>query len=485
MPMPAEKSCSLLYRRVLSFIKEHSLFAPGEKVVLGFSGGPDSMALLHILAGLNKSRALRLELVLAHMNHSLRGSCADADQQFCRETAKKFGFKFVSSTVSVREKRKKGESLEQAGRRLRYDFLHEAAKNEGAKKVAVAHHADDVAETLVLRMLRGCGLYGLAGMAPARLLKRGSDVVLTRPLLDVRKNDIIAYLEAVRAGYRIDNSNADPAYLRNYLRIKLIPELEFSCKGSFTERLSEINRLANEVRTHNETRVESVWDELVCGTCKDGLSLSAEAMAACSRSLRTALFRRAICRLAGFPDSVPDLKRDHWTELDSLLFHEPGRSVSLPGGLRARREHGSIFLFGERAEKKWGETELIIPGRSGQVAGGVRITASMIRVSAGQNATRLVDSGNRQVAHLAPEKVDMPLKVRTRRPGDRFRPLGSPGSCKLKKFFIDRKIPLRDRDSTALVLDRQGRIIWVAGFEIADFCKLTGEEEKVLEFSIE
>ena len=477
---------SAVCSRVLDFISAHNLIAPGEKIILGFSGGPDSLALLDIMGALTASGSLSTHIVLAHMNHCMRGEAADRDQEFCRETARRRGLHLVTSVIPVESHRRRGESPEQAARRLRYDFLLQTALAERAAKIAVAHHADDVAETLLLRLIRGCGLYGLAAMPPIRRLKSGSDVSLVRPLLPAYKSEIVEYLNARRLAYRLDQSNTDIKYRRNSIRVHLLPKLQQNSEGAvLKERLFRVNLLACETRSRLETLADAAWDSTVNDLREGGLCLSTKAISAYARPLRTAMFRRAIQIIGGCEGRAPALKRMHWTGLDAMLKKPPGCLMSLPGGLTARREHGAIVIFRHPGRKDTEIHPLHLPGQSGPVAGLYRVCAALEDLSGLGNAAGAVNKDNRMVVHLDADAVELPLSVRTRRPGDRFQPLGAPGMRKLKRFFIDRKIPLRKRDETPLVLDAAGRIIWVAGEEIADFCRVTAETEHVIQLSLE
>ncbi len=470
--------------RVAHGISEHSLFAPHERVVLAFSGGADSLALLTILRELVADGILSIDIVLAHMNHGLRGTAADRDLEFCRDTADACNLPFVSALLPVEQLREKGESLEQAARRLRYDFLMQTAAAAQAKKIAVGHHADDVAETLLMRMLRGCGLYGLAAMPPRRTLQYGSDIALVRPLLPVAKHELVAYLKARETGFRYDESNADPRYRRNRIRNRLIPELKRRIPDCGpTERLCKINALACEARAHLDALAAEAVEKALSRTAAGGVCLCTEPLTPLSRGVRIAAFRRVIQSLSENGGCAPALTRMHWDALDALLMRRPGCSLSLPGGLTARREHGGIFFFEKDVERSQAaERPLPVPGRiSPAGAPPLTLTASLGTMSEHRYPPEAVEREDRWCAHLDIDAVGLPLSVRTRRAGDRFHPLGAPGERKLKRFLIDRKIPLHRRDGIPLVLDAGGRIVWVAGEEIADFCRVTVETKTIIE----
>ncbi len=479
-----QKNKSSVSDRVAEHIIRHDMFHRGERVVLGFSGGPDSVALMNIIWDLKRREDFSCELVLAHMNHCLRGADADAEQKFCQEQAQKSGLEFVASSVSVHEHGRSGETVESAARRLRYEFLKRVAIEKKSTKIAVAHHADDVAETLLLRLMRGCGLYGLAAMPPVRPIEFGSDIRLIRPLLCVSKNDLLTYLDSIGARYCIDRSNFDLCYDRNFIRQKLMPKLQAGLNGALNDGLLALNFDACQLRDYFEDMVDVYSSAISHHAEGGGVSLDSKELVKIGKNLRIAIFRRAIQNVQHNRDKAPELSRDHWKCLDEMLFKNPGRSLTLPGKVLARREHSSIYIFKKARKAETHRIELPIPGSCGPVGEYDGIRASIEKGLETKGGLDAVKKKGRCIAYLNLRKLELPLFVRLRRPGDRFYPLGAPGERKLKDFFIDRKIPLRRRDRIPVVIDADNRIIWVAGEEIADFCKLKGPEEECLKLQV-
>jgi len=193
-----------LVRRVVEFVSREALLRPGDGVVVGLSGGADSVALALLLEEVSRSGALPMRLVLAHLNHCLRGAESDADEEFCRGFARRESLELEAARVPVAERVRPGESLEQAARRVRFRFLLDVARRRGFRAVALGHHADDVAETVLMRLLRGCGLWGLGALAPVRAWGGEGDAVrIIRPLLELRKAELLAFLARRGQGWRM------------------------------------------------------------------------------------------------------------------------------------------------------------------------------------------------------------------------------------------------------------------------------------------
>jgi len=461
-----------LTQRTLAFIRRHGLLEPGQGVLVALSGGADSVALALILHELSASGALPLRLTLAHLNHGLRGADADADEEFCRHLAAELGLPIVASRADVKGDRRRGESLEEAARRVRYRFLTQAAQAERCAAVAVGHQADDVAETVLMRLLRGCGLRGLGAMAPARA-SAAPDVRIVRPLLETGSDELCAMLQRRRQPWREDKSNRDRRFLRNRVRHDLLP-------GLATQRASlcAMNSSACALNEAMDRVLDAHWDALCVAASADAVELDAERYAELAPALRKLAVRRAVSALLR-EDEQPSLTREHYDEARDLAAAGVGAAVSLPGGLVAAREHGIICIVRPGGAVETLEVELAVPGRAAVPWAGVEIAAELLPLPADGHGSLLHRARPAEV-FLSAGEVAMPLTVRTRKPGDRFRPLGAPGVRKLKDYFIDRKVPRRRRDRVPVVTDARGRIVWVLGHDIADPFKLTGSERTVL-----
>lgn len=411
----------------------------GEGVVIAVSGGPDSMALLHSLARLSTS--LDLSLHVAHFDHRLReGSAHDA--AFVGNAARKLA---IPATIRGAESttRPRGLSPEEAARESRLAFLEEVADAVGADRIATGHTLDDQAETVLMRVLLGGGMRGLSGIPPVR----GRFI---RPLIDVQRAETEAFCKALRVRPRHDPTNQDRAFLRNLLRHEVIPPLTEKVNARLPSALA---RMADILRDE---------DDFLAGRASDALSADVaegEVRIPLGRfgDLHPALQRRVLRAFA--PGDA-----EHIETMRSLaLGGRTGASVDLPGPLNARVEYGWLILgrAPEVQRKAPAPVELIVPGETDLPAWGLRLRAW---VSADRPAG-WPDGSTACV--LDATRVPSPLRVRSLKPGDRFRPLGMKGTKKLGDFFTDERVPRSTRSRVPLVAGRDA-IVWVVGYRPDD-----------------
>ncbi len=463
-----------LQSTVLGFIRRHGLLDGARRVVVALSGGPDSVAAALLLIG--TADRLQVALRLAHLNHGLRGAEADADEAFCRAFAAEHGLEIDVERADVAAAAaREGRSMEAQARRMRYDFLGRCAEACGAGAVATGHHADDVAESVLLRLLRGAGVLGLGAMPARRPLGgRHPGVWLVRPLLEVGRDEILGYLERRRQAYRTDCSNADTAFARNRVRHELIPRLRRDFPTFSVESLCALNASALEAEALIEGLVDAAW----AGLCRERTArrvvLDAAAFGALAPALRKAAARRAVAALNARATSA--LRSEHYAELAALAQAPVGAAVSLPAGCEARREHGTVCLSLGADEPAVAPRELTVPGTVELPEVGMAITCERLSMGPQQAARQASD---REV-FVSAARLEGPLTVRSRRPGDRFHPLGAPGEAKLKDFLINTKVPRHERDRIPLVTMPGGEVVWVVGRRIAEPFRLTGEDEPAL-----
>lgn len=456
-----------MLRQVRETIKEYGLFAAGDRVIVAVSGGADSVALLDILVNL---RELDLFLVVAHLNHQLRGAESDGDEAFVARLAADYGLPLEVRREDVRElARRQKLSLEEAGRVVRYAFFDKVAAIHGARSIALAHHADDQAETVLMRLLRGAGGGGLAAMLP-----RSIDGRYVRPLLKVTRREIEEYLAGNDLDFRTDSSNADTRFLRNRVRHELLPLLA-GYNGNIASRLTA----TGEVLAADEELLEQMVAAAFArhGSADGGTTrLLLAGIAAEHRSLRYRLYRHALRLVRG------DLARIGSIHLQSIdrLAHATGSgaSLDLPGGTRVAKQYERlIFTMGEGGEAT-GEWEVTVesPGSYSLPGGCVLVV---------EQAPFPVD-----LLHVLPtvtfldgEQAPFPWTVRNFRRGDRFVPLGMSGHKKVKDLFIDGKIP-RDRRGRVPLVFSQSRLVWVAGVRPSAEACLTPRTVDVLKAEI-
>lgn len=443
---------------IQSTIRRRKLIRPGDHVLTAVSGGADSVALAYALHFLKKR--IGFSLTLAHLNHGLRGRAADADAEFVSELAWRLGLPCLQGRVDVRRQaRHDGVSVEMAARQARYDFLLRAAREAGANSLATAHTADDQAETIILKLARGAGPQGLGGI-PYRAERGGLTVI--RPMLDTTHAAATGFLRRYRLAWREDRSNRDTEFLRNRVRHEIIPLLE--------KRLNpRIRRVL--VRTAEVLREESEWlDRMAVHLLEVSTERSARAVlrVARARNLHTAVRRRLLRAWLAAAGMDPDLMDfDAVDRVDGLLAAGNGtRSVDLPGGWRAVRRYGRMSLERGRAGSRGPfRVRVLVPGDTILPEQGLRVTARWEHGLVRPARSRIGDLpaeasfGARAIGKSA-------LFLRSWKAGDRIRPLGMDGSCKLQDLFTDQKVP-RDLRAAVPVLECRGEVIWVPGYRIA------------------
>ena len=451
-----------LTERALETIRRHALIPRGARVVAAVSGGADSVALAHVLARLAPELGVRLA-GLAHLNHTLRGGESDADEHFTRELARTLGVPFVTRGVDVAaESASRGESIETAARRVRYAFLEDAATELGADVIATGHTADDQAETLVMRLMRGAGLQGLSGIRP-----RNGRIV--RPLLGARRSEIVAFLDEVGQTWREDASNADTAMTRNRVRHMVMPVLRSAGGDGVVDALARTASLIQD----DADELERVAIEMSRSIVLEEGLLDIAALDAAGPAIARRVIRRAAEAAAG----GRFLSLEHVEGVRSLIREDAAHVLQIPGA-RAMREGNTIRLVPdlEDAPPVDFEAALPVPGAVEVPEAGLTISAEVSGIDAA--GVRALSASADLVAVQGIEGVR--LTVRSRRPGDALRPLGAPGRRKLQDVFVDRKTARIERDRVPLVVDDRGRIIWVVGHTIADEFRVTAPEARVL-----
>jgi len=395
-------------------IDRHGLLPEGIPLVVAVSGGADSVALAHAFASLD------IDFTVAHLNHNLRGAESDADEAFVRS----LGFPTTAKSVDVKALAAvEGLSIEMAARKARHDFFGEF---DGAV-IALAHHADDQVETFLLRLARGAGSAGLGGMAYEQ---RIGTLRLIRPMLDLRRNDILAWLRTNGFDWRVDASNADESYLRNRVRHTILPLLERELNPGLRENI---------LRTMDILREENAWMDETLSECP--MPIAGLPVAANRRILRRWLFEHGV-EEAGF---------DAIGKIITLVTAGQGTTVfELNDRQRVVIEYGRL-----RFEEAFAESE----APSWAL---VRETGTGWRKDHGRGVGILPAEASFDAA-----KVDgSPITVRGWRPGDRIEPLGMEGSRKLQDILVDQKIPLARRAQVPVV-ECRGEVIWLPGYRTA------------------
>ena len=465
---------------VLRTLRRDALIEPGGRVLVALSGGPDSIALLHLLRELEAEEHVTLAGV-AHFNHQLRGAESDADEAFCRNVAAELSLPIDCGSGDVRAAARAGRrSIEDAARELRYAFLEGAADRLDASRIAVGHSLDDQAETFLLRLLRGSGPRGLAGILPR--VRR-----VIRPLLDIPRSELRAYLAGRAFPFRTDPTNADVRIPRNRIRHELLPYLEREFSPGIVAVLAREAAIARQDEAQLHEAAIDLARSIVLSISEpvgrlqvDVVALTSIHPALAARVARMALQAGAPGRFVGF-DQVERF-------LGFARNAAPGAALSLPGQ-RAVHTGPRVVLGPEPARLRRGDPDakkgfansfsfpLSIPGEVRLDKQGWAVAAEQVESLACEGR----EWGGRGLSvEVSAAALRLPLTIRSRRAGDRFRPPGLGHRKKLHDFLIDRKIPREMRDSLPLVVDGDDRIVWVVGESVAEDFRVTGASRGVI-----
>jgi tRNA(Ile)-lysidine synthase len=436
-------------------------------ILVGLSGGADSVALLHGLIALRDKGAVQT-VMAAHLNHRLRGAESDRDEAFVRELCERLGLEPVIEQAD-RLGTHRG-NLEERARLYRHGFLNRVAERLGADYIALAHQADDQAETVLLRLLRGCGIAGAAAMAeagPGRLL---------RPLLRLTRHQILRYLESIGSAYVTDSSNLHGLNARSRVRNELIPLVECNYAPRMTAKLNEF---ADEWRSTSDFLTECAVAELRRRCATDG-RLDLTGFRSLHQALAAAMLREYLRQRRG---DLLGVNRAHIESMRSLCLEGPPNGVCvLPNGWRMHREYACAVI--EQAPSDRTEpfdVRLVSDAETTVEGAGFKFDLRTIEASGAFLAA------HRDYLRTSPmetlfdaDTVDGYITVRSFRLGDRIRPLGMAGSRKIQDVFTDRKLPRERRQSWPLVVSSDGEILWIPGMARARAALVTPATRKVL-----
>jgi tRNA(Ile)-lysidine synthase len=467
-----------ILNRVSRTMEENAMVQPGDSVLVAVSGGADSVALIHILKALTPILSVRL--AIAHLNHDLRLQESERDAEFVASLAHNLQLPLYLEKIDVRGYRERHrQSPEEAARNVRYDFLNQVAEKNGFTKIAVGHHLDDNAELVLMFLLRGSGPLGISGMPPVR------DAKIIRPLIDIKRSEILDYLAQKELQYVSDSSNTNRGYLRNRIRHDLIPDLASNYNPNIVETL---NRLASLVRSEDrwmETLVEPIFKSALMKQDADIICLSLKILEDVPLAAGRRVIRTAIKKVKG------NLRRVAFSHIDAVIrlaIKGPVTgSIDLPDRIQVRRDRRALIITKQeqplriqgrsaaRTTRAGYAYEISTPGTVFIKEAGAHFKLTEMNIEAVAD----INGAGQQLAFFDISKLKCPLLVRNFCPGDRFSPLGMTGTQKLKDFFINNKISRDQRVICPLLISRD-KIIWVAGYRMDNSVKVDAETRHVL-----
>ncbi|MHA6481526.1 tRNA lysidine(34) synthetase TilS [Paenibacillus sp. strain BS8-2] len=453
---------------------ERGLWQPGDTVVVAVSGGADSMALLHLLYKVAAVQQLRV--VAAHVNHGFRGQESDAELAMVQAYADELGIPCETTELNLAPYIEANRlNLQAAAREKRYNFLHVIAERYGASRIALAHHADDQAETVMMRIIRGAGLSGLSGIPDRR---SENNVELIRPLLRMNKSDLLRYCDEWTIPYCTDSSNLERHYFRNMVRLDILPFLS-RYNPQLPLSLQRLAEVASEEDGYLAERTVDLFGRIVHAE-QGGMTVS------CSElwGLHVALQRRLIKLILNYLSQ--DTEYISFDGIERMRFAAAPEATSTwrldaGGGIRCLREYETMRWLKVPAEGEVPDrySYELLEGMSyiGAVSAGWTFQLQWLDTSADTVQER---PASRSEAIFDVAELSFPLQIRNRRPGDRIQVLGLNGSKKVQDMFVDEKLPPSDRESYPLLCDSDGRLLWIPGLRRSSHALARENSRKLL-----
>lgn len=451
------------------FIWRHKLINSQDRLLIGFSGGADSTALLHSCHQLQKE--LGIDLSAAHVNYHLRGDDSHADQRYVTEFCHDRHIPLYTKEVNLAG----SKDLENKARKIRLQFFNELCRAGKFNKIALGHNKEDVAETMLLHLFRGSGITGMRGILP----KNGN---IIRPLICFSRIEIINYLKGAGINeWCVDKSNLDPIYTRNKLRLELLPYIRREINPNVIEILYSNSRIYQYTEDFLQEHSSQVWEQVLNKTTSNSISLNLSLLKKQNPIIVFYILRKSLSRLTG---SGLFLTQTNFEDIYRLFETEGCKEIMLANNLCAIKTYNELLLL--KNDNKNGKR------KSNDLTAAISLSQDTVyfdnqlltlrRVSASELDKSCYRDNNK--AAIDADKLALPLEVSYRRDGDGFIPLGMRGRKKVKDYFIDKKISVIERDKVPIVRDRN-KIVWLAGHIIDNRVKITNETKNVLLIELE
>ena len=463
----------MVLKNVRKQILKLHMIEPNDRILVGVSGGADSVALLLVLKEIQKELEFTLEAI--HVEHGIRGAESQADQSFVEELCKSLQVDYHSYSVDVPEyARRNGLGLEEAARLMRYEIFEKEALLRKAK-IALAHHMEDNAETILFQMARGSSLNGLCGMQPVR--EGTSGVIYIRPLLSIHRKDIENYLDEQQQAFCTDSTNADIEYSRNYIRKVILPDLT-KINAQAVSHINESASYLSDVRDFMEKEVESAWEDIA--TVGESIVLDIEKIKVLHLVLQKEIIYKAIGIMAG---GKKDISSVHVEQVLGLSQNQSGKEISLPNQLTAIRENATIRLFFSKEKSDRIENDIFVSEEELK-------NPKEINCGKGTFSIRIFNRHESEgeiprktyTKWFDYDKINSGFCIRTRRSGDYLIYDEKGHHKKLKQYFVDEKIPVTKRDEV-FVLAKEDVILWVVGGRISEHVKVTETTKTIVEIT--
>lgn len=469
----------MLEEKALQTIKKFDMLSFNDRVLIGISGGPDSVTLLNVLLSFKKR--YNLSFFIAHLDHMLRGKESDEDVNFVKNMAQELDLPCeVKSYDLTKIARKEHLTLEEAARKYRYKFYLETAKKFKTSKIALGHNADDQVETVLMRFLRGSGLEGLMGIPPVR----GK---IIRPLIECSREEIEEYCKENKIEYRVDSSNKEVVYFRNKIRLELLPLLFKDYNKNIKDVMLRLRNIISEVSAYLNQETELLFKEVVRRENPEMVIINLKKFTSLPLALKRRIIRKSIEVVKG---NLYSISFRHNNEILKLTEYQLGeKEIYLPDNLMAKKIYNKMMIYKKGISKDqiveistpW-KYDILIPGKTELKSLGIKVEIKILNSADIKSSLYFTKKKSKEefLEFIDYNKVNLPLKLRNRRSGDRFYPLKMKGLKKVKDFFIDNKIPKGYRDLIPILVDSEDKIIWIMGMRLDNRVKINSDTKKVL-----
>ena len=452
--------------RLIEFIKVNKLIDYGDGIVVGLSGGPDSICLLYLLNSIRDE--FKIDIVAVHINHMLRAEEADADELYCKDVCEQLGIEFFSRKININEySMKNGISSETAGREVRYRYFDEVMKSKGFNKIATAHNANDQAETILMRLMRGTGIEGLCGIPVKR------DNVYIRPILFMKREEVEEYCRVNNLMPRIDKSNLERVYSRNKVRLDILPYMKENFNSDVIEAINRMSELLRIDNNFIDNEVNKYYEEFC--TRENNIIVISKDVFKFHKAILYRVIRRAIKDVAGNNYNV-ELKNIE--DVITLSEIGTGKIIYLPNDIIAVNVYGDIKIKINGYEIKKEDSEKIIL-KEEVVHKVIEYNDYIFEFELIENIEKNYYNKNSSTKYFDFDKINGNIVIRYRKNGDKIIPLGLRGTKKVKDVFINLKIPKEKRDFIPIIQFGED-IGWIIDVAISEKFKVTKETNKIL-----
>ena len=464
-----------MYKKVLSYIRDNNLIKSGDKILVALSGGPDSISLLNILYELKEE--LNIDIAAAHLNHLLRGEDAFKDEEYVINICNNMGIRCFVKRVDIESYAREHKlSSEMAGRNVRYHFFDKTAEEEGFNKIATAHNANDQAETILFRLMRGTGLEGLGGIKVSR------DNKIIRPILCLSREEVEKYIELKNLDPRIDKTNFEKIYNRNKIRLDMLPYMKDNFNKDIIQTLNRMSLLLQKDNEFLEKLSLSFYNKY-CVQHADYLIIKKELFKE-EEPIVNRVLRHAVTI---YSKSNYDFEMKHIYKISYLAKKDSGKLVDLPNGIYAENIYKDIYI--KNRKEKYdinNRKEKIILSKyniNKSIIKFCKFNIQFFLISNYESNSISLNQDN-LIQYFDFDKINDNISIRNRQNGDKIIPTGMSGSRKLKDIFIDMKIPKEDRDNIPILCFDE-TIAWIIGIRTSEKYKLTNKSKNILKVVIE